>query len=359
MKYNPRFPGTVGINETAACIESALVDNGGTVIEEPFTVNGVHCKNIIGEWKPAVDDSGQIVILASHYDARARASQDPDPSKRNDTMPAADDGGSSTVILMELARILNNLYNNTTLGIRRETWLVFFDAEDQGNDGNGDGMARWDWCQGSSTMATNIVAFTGNTSRVVLFTLLDMVGGIGLQVNHEMFSNQSLLASFFAMGQCLGYGQYFSSSAKSYYIEDDHGPFIDINIPSIDIIDLDYPQWHTTSDDLVHVSASVIGSVGRVSEAFLLSNLVDSSSLAITDSDTGKTWTASGCTFNNSWFDFTGFLGQYWPYLLLVGLVIIVVTIILHERLRKSQSGQTRHKLARASTSQPPNTGRE
>lgn len=358
MSYNPRSPGTVGINETAAYIESALIDNGGTVIEENFTVKGVHCKNIIGEWKPANDD-GEIVMLGSHYDARAKATQDPDTSKRNDTIPAADDGGSSTVILMELARILNNIYKDPELDIRRETWLAFFDAEDQGNDGNGEGISGWDWCEGSSTMAAHLNSFTGSASHVVMFTLLDMVGGIGLQVNHEMFSNQSLLSSFFAMGQCLGYGQYFSSSAKSYYIEDDHQPFININIPSIDIIDITYPQWHTTSDNLAYVSASVIGSIGRVSEGFLLSNLLNRSSLSITDPDTGYTWTATKCSFNNSWFAFTGFLGQYWPYLVLGGLVIIIASIFLLKRLRQRQNGTTRNKLARKSNSEPSNMKRD
>jgi glutaminyl-peptide cyclotransferase len=348
MGFNPRYPGTTGINLTAASIESALLGNGGSITEENFTVNSVPCKNIIGKWKPAINN-GEIVIFGSHYDARARATQD----HVTDSVPAANDGGSSTVILMELARILNKIYANTTLGIHRETWLVFFDAEDQGNDGKGDGISGWDWCKGSQLMATNLNTFTGNTSHVVQLVLLDMVGGTGLQVNHEMYSNQSLLSAFFSMGQCLGYGQYFPSTAKTYYVEDDHGPFITAGIPSIDIIDMDYPQWHTTSDDLSHVSAAVIGSIGRVSEAYLLSSIVDSSLLSITDPDTGKTWTENSCTSSDSWFAFVAFIGQYWPYLILGGIAIVAVLAFLYKHAHQRANGEPSHKLARKNNKQP------
>nr|MDO8112489.1 M28 family peptidase [Candidatus Sigynarchaeota archaeon] len=320
MAYNPRYPGTAGINLTATYIETTLSANGGTVIEHPFSVNGIHCKNIIGKWVPASNSSGEIVILASHYDARARANEDPDLGKKNDPVPAANDGGSSTVILLEMARILNLMYNNATLAIDRETWLVFFDAEDQGSGG----MSSFDWIEGSTALAASLGSFGGNSTNVKLFMLLDMVGGTGLQVDQEYNSNQGLLSSCFAMGQCLGYNGYFPSSPRGRYITDDHIPFRNLGIPCLDIIDLDYPEWHTTADDLAHVSMAVIGGMGKVSEAFLLTKLVNASTLAIADAGTGHVWTADGCTGDTGWLAVAAFLGQYWPYMTLAGVAIIV-----------------------------------
>jgi glutaminyl-peptide cyclotransferase len=341
MSYNPRFPGTLGINQSAAYIGSTLSTRGGTVIEQNFSVNGIPCKNVVGKWAVPGNASADIVILASHYDARARATHDPDLGKRSLPVPAANDGGSSTAILLDMARVLNMTYANASIGITRETWLVFFDAEDQGDDNTGEGMSGFGWIRGSTYMATNLAGLAGNASRVKFFILLDMVGGTGFKANQELNSDQQLLAAFFAMAQCLGHGTYFPSTAHAWRIEDDHIPFknLGIGIQCIDVIDLDYPQWHTTSDDLAHVSSAVIGSVGKVAEGFLLAKVAPATPLAIIDPATGCTWTASSCTGSPWWFEFVAFMADYWWLLALAGVAAIVLAYYAHQQKHAKKEG--------------------
>jgi len=343
----PHYPGTAGINASAAYIESVLSARGGTVVEQPFSVAGVPCKNIMGKWPVPGNASADIVILASHYDSRARATQEADPGKKTQPVPAANDGGSSTAILLDMARVLNATCQNASLGITREAWFVFFDAEDQGYDGGGQGMDGFDWIMGSTYMAGNLASLAGNASRVKLLVLLDMVGAPGLQVDQELNSNQQLLSAFFSMGQCLGYSTYFPTTPSAKLITDDHVPFIGLGIPCIDIIDLDYPQWHTTSDGIAHVSPDVIGAVGKVAEGFLLTRIAPATALAITDPSTGRTWTAGSCQGSSWWFEFVAFVANYWWALVLAGLAAILLVTYLHQQKQLKKGGRETPPAAR------------
>lgn len=340
VSHNPRYPGTAGINQSAAYIASTLVAAGGTVIQQNFTIAGVPCKNVIGKWEVPGNASADIIILASHYDARANATRDPDPGKRTLPVPAANDGGSSTAILLDMARVLDAVHANASLGITRETWLVFFDAEDQGNDGNGEGMPGFGWTRGSSYMANTLASLAGDASRVKFLLLLDMVGGTSFQADQERNSDQQQLSAFFSMARCLGHGMYFPETPLSRYIEDDHVPFKNIGIPCIDVIDLDYPQWHTTSDGLAHVSAAAMGAVGKVAEGFMLARIAPSTALAIVDPGTGATWTASSCTGASWWFLLVAFLGDYWWLLALAGLAIIAFAWHARQNVHPGNTGE-------------------
>ena len=318
----PHYPGTPGINQSSEYIKNVLSSNGGTVLEHHFQVNTIDCTNIIGKWTNDPNATQDVIILGSHYDARARADQDPDPAKQNQPVPAANDGGSSTAALLELSGIIDALYANSTYGLSKETWLVFFDAEDQG----GGGMLGFDWIEGSTRLAGDIDAFLGAGAEIEMFILLDMIGDDDLQINQELNSDQDLLMEFFGMGQCLGYGHYFSSYPTSVALLDDHIPFKNLGIPAIDIIDFNYPEWHTTSDDLEHVSADSIGGVGRVAEAFYLKHIFPNSSLAIHDDATGKIWDEGTCRFSSWYMELVNFLSNYWIFLVLgiVGLLVVV-----------------------------------
>jgi glutaminyl-peptide cyclotransferase len=318
--FNPRFPGTPGINQTGEYIKDVLGNHHGTVIEHKFIVNGLGCTNIIGKWTNNPNATQDVIILASHYDSRARADQDPDGGKVNDPVPAANDGGSSTAALLEISRILDDLYNNTTFNLSKETWLVFFDAEDQGSNG----MPGFGWIEGSTKLALEISNFLAVGAEIEMFILLDMIGDDDLQINQELNSDQDLLTQFFGMGQCLGYSSYFSSFPSSVHLLDDHIPFKNIGVPSIDIIDFNYPEWHTTSDDINHVSSNSIGGVGRVAEAFWLRYIFSNSSLAIYDDTTGKIWEEGSCRYSLWYMGFIDFLSNYWVLLVLGGVALLV-----------------------------------
>jgi hypothetical protein len=294
MTFNPRYPGTIGDIETGDFIARILQKNNATVVNQTFLVEGIRCKNIIGEWSPQNSTPKNVVIFASHYDSRARATFDPNPANRDLPIPAANDGGSSTVVLLALAPIIARIYAYAAPNVTAATWLVFFDAEDQGTD-NGPGMPGFDWCEGSSRLAADLSDYLPSGQSVSAFVLLDMIGAPGMRVNSEQNSDQTLLTAYRNMGKCLGYGQYFPDDAPIDSIEDDHLPFIEDHpgFPAIDVIDITYLQMHTISDDLAHVSPVPINAIGRVSEGFLVWHITNITNLAVVDGNMGHTWTAS------------------------------------------------------------------
>ena len=183
------------------------------------------------------------IILAAHYDSRLFADHDPDPDKQQQPVPGANDGASGVAVLLELARTLPK----GTVPI----WLVFFDAEDNG------GIPGWDWILGSR-------AFVGRYNvRPDAVVVIDMVGDRDLKIFIEKRSNPDLAAEIWAQAAELGYGDTFISTPK-YNILDDHVPFLEAGIRAVDIIDMDYPYWHTTADTEDKVSERSLTIVGKI-----------------------------------------------------------------------------------------------
>nr|MDO8117525.1 M28 family peptidase [Candidatus Sigynarchaeota archaeon] len=334
MSFNPRYPGSEGINQTKEYIIDVLASREAGVRTQNFTVAGVPCQNIIGTWEPgnATASDIPITVIASHYDARARADRDPDLDNRDEPVPAANDGGSSTAMLLELSSIINAFYENTSLNIQRETWLVFFDAEDQGNGG----MPGFNWIEGSTKLASELGAFTGPSKHVDTLVLLDMVGDDELDIDDELYSDRDLLGSIFSIGQCLGHGNVFPDNPNARHVIDDHLPFRNLGITVADVIDLDYPEWHTVSDDLAHVSKASIGAVGKTIEAFIAITLLKQYNLTVHDPDTGGTWTASGCTAGGLPSPLIAFLGTWWPVLAIgAGLTCVAIYVRMNGKRRK------------------------
>ncbi len=91
--------------------------------------------------------------------------------------------------------------------------------------------------------------------------VVDMVGDANLNIYEERNSDPTLTSEIWSQAAALGYGAYFIASPK-YDMIDDHSPFIAAGIPAVDIIDFDYPYWHTTADTLDKVSAHSLQVVG-------------------------------------------------------------------------------------------------
>lgn len=213
---------------------------------QPFDYRGVACRNIIGKMP---DASGRpVVILGAHYDTRLRADQDP----VNPTEPVmgANDGASGTAVLLELAHALEP--SKTPY----QVWLAFFDAEDNGR------LDGWDWIVGSTYMAEHL----GVTPEFVI--VADMIGDADLQIYYEGNSNPVLMERIWQTAAGLGYTSSFIPEYR-FTMLDDHIPFSRRNIPSVDLIDFDYPYWHTTNDTPDKVSAESLEKVGRTLETFL------------------------------------------------------------------------------------------
>jgi Zn-dependent M28 family amino/carboxypeptidase len=163
------------------------------------------------------------------------------------------DGASGVAVLMELARVLPHIQDG-------QLWLVFFDAEDNGH------IEGWDWIMGSRAFAGSL---QDHPQAVVI---VDMIGDADLNIHIEANSDQQLSAEIWHRAAALGYDEFFIDSAK-YSILDDHTPFLELGIPAVDVIDFDYPYWHTTEDTLDKISADSLQIVGDTLLNWVLSKL--------------------------------------------------------------------------------------
>ena len=244
LAFGPRLPGSEAHRQTVEYILNELELVGWQVEIQEGEVLGHPIRNIIarrGQGTP-------WYILGSHYDSRMLADHDPDPAKQSQPVPGANDGAATTAILLELARVLPSDLN-------KQVWLVFFDAEDQGN------IPGWDWILGSRYFAENLL---GRPDGVVV---VDMVGDADLQIYYEQNSTQSLSYSIWNVAIRAGFSQFIQQ--EKFSLIDDHIPFLQRNIPATDLIDFDYPYYHTTEDDLEKISEESLYAVGETLRLWL------------------------------------------------------------------------------------------
>jgi glutaminyl-peptide cyclotransferase len=188
------------------------------------------------------------IILGAHYDTRLFADADPDPAQRTEPVPGGNDGASGVAVLLEMARTLPDD------GL--PVWLVFFDAEDNGR------IEGWDWILGSRAFVSQ------NTLSPQAVVIVDMIGDADLQIYMETNSDPALRAEIWQAAADLGYGHVFIPRSK-YSMLDDHTPFLEAGLPAVDIIDFDYPYWHTVADTADKVSAESLQIVGETLQLWI------------------------------------------------------------------------------------------
>jgi len=234
---------------TGDYIMAQLEAQGWTVETEEFTYRDTPVRNVVG-WASMGSDQGMgeepVIVLGAHYDTRLSADAE-DPSV---PVMGANDGASGVAVLLELARTLDRDK------LQHQVWLAFFDAEDNGR------LDGWEWCVGSSYMAEHLEILP---EAVVV---VDMIGDADQQIYLERNSDAALLTQLWEIAATLGYSDTFISEYR-WSMYDDHVPFAQRGIPAVDIIDFDYPYWHTTQDTPDKVSAESLERVGRVVEVWL------------------------------------------------------------------------------------------
>jgi len=251
LSLGPRIPGSLGHANFGEWIIEELVQQGwNTTIQESVSM-GHPIKNFVARHGDPIDGIPKQpwIILGAHYDTRIYADQDPELELRSQPVPGANDGASGVAVLMELARVIPKDYPG-------EIWLVFFDAEDNGR------ISGWDWILGSHAFVETLA---GVPDAVVI---VDMIGDTNLNIMMEQSSNQILNNEIWTQAAELGYSDQFIP-VIGYNILDDHIPFLKEGIPAVDIIDFDYPYWHTTEDTLDKVSAESMQIVGDTLMAWL------------------------------------------------------------------------------------------
>ncbi|MBS3753755.1 MAG: M28 family peptidase [Anaerolineales bacterium] len=230
---------TPGHEQEVRWIITNLKESGWEVELQMGEMMGNPVQNVIAYRQ----QDGDHILLGAHYDTRLYADQDPDPELRKEPVPGANDGASGVAVLLELARVLPK---EMDIPVR----LVFFDAEDNGD------IPGWDWILGSRMYVEKMETHP----RIVL--ILDMIGDADLNLYYEKTSQREIQEEIWTLGRELGYEEYFIPSPK-YAVIDDHTPFLNQGIPAVNIIDFDYPYWHTTSDTLDKVSPESLEVVGE------------------------------------------------------------------------------------------------
>ena len=238
VAFGPRIPGSDGHAQVQAWMRAELESAGWQVEIQESEALGHPIQNIVAKR----NDVSPQIILGAHYDTRMFADNDPDFANHTQPVPGANDGASGVAVLLELARTLPE--------DSVSTWLVFFDAEDNGR------IEGWDWILGSREFVKN------NLIQPRAVVIVDMIGDADLNIYKERNSNPSLTNEIWGVANSLGYGQQFIAEYK-YSMLDDHTPFLEAGIPAVDIIDFDYPYWHTLADTPDKVSAASLEAVGK------------------------------------------------------------------------------------------------
>ncbi len=190
-----------------------------------------------------------IIILGSHFDTK---------SGIEGGFQGANDSGSSTGLLIELARVLNK-----SAELRSEVRIVFFDGEEcMDNYGPHDGL------HGSRHYAEKLVK-EGLTDHVEAVIILDMIGDRNLDISFPRNSSSSLMTIAFKCAEDEGVRRVFGLHTAN--ILDDHVPFRKAGMPVIDFIDFNFGSrprindyWHTPADTIDKITPQSLGVTGRV-----------------------------------------------------------------------------------------------
>ncbi len=247
VAFGPHPPASDGIHAVQNYIHSQLEGFGCAVDEDDFNaqtdLGTMAMKNIVAK----IPGTGQgIILLLTHYD-----------TKRVDNFVGAEDAGSSTGLMLEMARVLCARARQTN-----SVWIAFLDGEET--------QAHFDWLTsdsvyGSRELAARL-ALSGDAKRVRAAILADMIGQYNLQINRESDSTKWLTDLIWRTAASLGYQDIFVS--KEGQIDDDHQPFLKRGIPAVDVIDLqgyiDLGYWHTAQDTLDKISPRNLAIVGHV-----------------------------------------------------------------------------------------------
>jgi Zn-dependent M28 family amino/carboxypeptidase len=239
VAFGPRIPGSDAHAKVVDWLRTELESKGWQVEIRQSQSLGHPIQNLVAYRSQQPPQ----FIIGAHYDTRIFADHDSDPLLQGKPTPGANNGASGVAVLLELARTLP--------ADAPPIWLVFFDAEDNGK------IPGWDWILGSKAFVSTM------TVKPEAMLLVDMVGGAGSTFYMDGNSDQKLSTSIWNTASTLGYKDIFIPHIK-YNILDDHIPFIQAGIPSVDIIDIDDKYWLTTSDTPEHVSPKTLQAVGTV-----------------------------------------------------------------------------------------------
>ena len=252
--FGPRYPGSSGHVDFKDYLINYLNKYSDNIkitehdLKHPYEDKSIKFYNILAQYNL---ESNNRILLMAHWDTREIADKEKDIIKQKKPIIGANDGASGIAILMLFAEILNNNHLNN-IGVD----LLFVDGEDMGRNGELD-----NFCLGSKLFAKSM------KYKVPRFAIcLDMVADKDPEFKMEYFSYLQAPKELFEIWKLaneLGYNEFTYDITNPIY--DDHRAFYnETGIPAIDIIDFDYPYWHTLEDTPDKCSASTLKIVGDV-----------------------------------------------------------------------------------------------
>ncbi|MCX7015366.1 MAG: M28 family peptidase, partial [Candidatus Sumerlaeota bacterium] len=234
----PRVPGTRAHDQAAALFVSTFRQAGWETTVQAFAARPtlldnrqVTLENIVARLP---ESRGPSAIVTAHWDSRPIADMERDPSRARQPIDGANDGASGAAVVLELARALHD--RPTSYGLV----LALCDGEDLGS-----AQAPKDWCLGSKYLAARLAP----EWDVQLAINVDMVGDRRLNYTREDYGMQA--APEFnqfcrTVGAEVAPGAFAAEQRRPVF--DDHASFLRARIPAVDLIDFDYPPWHTLGD---------------------------------------------------------------------------------------------------------------
>jgi hypothetical protein len=252
VDYGPRPPGSEAIKRSRQYITDQLKAVGWTVTEQSFTDStprgSMTFVNLLATFKtPKQEKAATSFLLCSHYDTKTFDIA---------SFVGANDGGSSNGILLEMARVLA-----AHPELAAKVQLVFFDGEEAYVS-----FTETDGLYGSRYFA-NEVTKNRNAKQFRGGILFDMVGDKNLTITLSPDSPREMTHDIFAAADALKVRKHFTYADNG--IVDDHTPLNAAGITTIDLIDFDYPPWHTPADTMDKISAESLGIVGSVAARYL------------------------------------------------------------------------------------------
>jgi Zn-dependent M28 family amino/carboxypeptidase len=253
VALGPRPPGSPAIGRARAYVTGELKRVGWRVREHAFTAatprGPVRMVNLIAEWPGR---RPEIVAVGGHYDTKVFT---------DFRFVGANDGGSSTALLVELGRTLAERHRTAPPDHTR--WLLFFDGEEA--------QVNWsatDSLYGSRALVAALRA-SGELARLRALVLADMIGDRDLAIRRESGSTAWLTDLVWGVARRLGHERHFLEASMP--VEDDHAPFLEAGVAATLLIDFDYggapgqnAWWHTAQDTLDKLDARSLKAVGDV-----------------------------------------------------------------------------------------------
>jgi Zn-dependent M28 family amino/carboxypeptidase len=258
VEFGPRVPGTEGHARQLEWMSGFLRSRADSLVLQAFeheASDGTHLEltNLLARFNPTANNR---ILLLTHWDTRPNADMDRDAAKQKQPIPGANDGASGTAVLLALADVLSS--HSPPIGVD----LLFVDGED--------------WSAADLTLGAKYFAANLPPGYKPLYgILLDMIGDQSPVFPIEGNSQQEapeVVNRVWRLAADLGLASVFPTR-DGPWITDDHMPLNQAGIRTIDIIDFDFGPgngyWHTTADDLDHVSARGLGAVGTLLTALI------------------------------------------------------------------------------------------